>query len=336
MMAAPAMQAAPLPGGPPPMVAAPAPMMRPAAAPKGARARTGGGGAPAADLVGADEGFASEAAATIEPADEWLLFDRLVLAGNDDRARRGRLVAAPADRVEGDAESLAAAAPSGARDPVETRGYFDHQYDASGRVRVPSDGLAHRVTVVEAEGEARSRYRTVPREAPEVYRELVVNNPFGAPILAGPVDVYVGGALVVVAQLAGIDTGGSFTVGLGVEERLRVARNVHYDEKSAGFLGGSTVTEAEVTIELRSALGHAVEVEVLDRHPTSHEDELEVKLVSSTPTAAPYKQTDRGRPIEGGLQFFVKLPPAGKGEARFRYRMTHSSKMEIVGGSRRG
>lgn len=352
-----------LPGAPPPMMqAAPmAEMLRSAAPPqakKGAAMRSpaparamaldvsaaappappmGGGGA----AYGADAEEASlpddvAGAESIEPGEQWLHFDRLVLAGNDDRARRGRLVATAADTVEGDATQLEGAAPAGVRDPIGSRGHFDHRWDAAGRVQVPSDGLAHRVTVAEAEGEARSRYRTVPREAPEVYRELLVKNPFGAPLLAGPVDVYVGGALLLVAQLAGIDTGGAFTVGLGVEERLRVARNVHYDEKSAGFLGSSTATEAEVAIELRSALGHAVEVEVLDRHPTSGDNDLEVKLVSSTPPATPYKQTDRGRPIEGGLQFLVKLPPAGKGEARFRYRMTHASKMEIVGGSRRG
>jgi hypothetical protein len=346
--AVPAMGASP-PGGPPmtppmaiPASAAPSQALarkRPAAAAMALSLDVAvGGAAEGAPLMERAEGTvdAREGAESIEPADQWLHFDRLILAENDDRARRGRLVPAAPDAVEGDAAQLESAAPAGACDPSASRGFFDHAWDAAGRVQIPSDGLAHRVSVAEAEGEARSRYRTVPREAPEVYRELVVKNPFGAPLLAGPVDVYVGGALLLVAHIGGVDTGGTFTVGLGVEERLRVARNVRYEEKSAGFLGGSTATEAEVTIELRSSLGHAVEVEVLDRHPIAQDGDLEVKLVSSTPPAQPYDQTDRGRPIAGGLRFFVKLPPAGTGEARFSYRLTHAAKMEIVGGSRRG
>ena len=33
----------------------------------------------------------------------------------------------------------------------------------------------------------------MPRESPEVYREAELQNPFGAPLLAGPADVYVEG-----------------------------------------------------------------------------------------------------------------------------------------------
>jgi uncharacterized protein (TIGR02231 family) len=233
------------------------------------------------------------------------------------------------------ARQLESLAPPKARDPAVSRGLFDHRYQAAGKADVPSDGILHRVTVGVAEAPSELHFRAAPREAPEVYKEARLTNPFPSPLLAGPVDVYVEGSLLLVSEIEKIDVGGAMTVGLGVEDRIRVARNARVDESSAGLLGGSAVVDSEVTIDVTSSLAREARIEVLDRIPVTDDDDLEIELISSKPQHNNYDQKERGSPIRKGLRWTLPLAPSGKGKIVFRYKLTFPSKSEIMGGNRR-
>jgi hypothetical protein len=279
----------------------------------------------------------------IEPDEAWLDFDALTIGdalAPSNRGRRGRLARDPS----GHAGSRAAAAraviealgsPPEALDPLETRGRFDHRYDAEGSADVPSSGLPHRVTIGSAEGEARPRFVAVPREAAEVYREAEIPNPFAAPLLSGPVEVFLDGALLATSSLAFVDRGGHVQLGLGVEERLRVARNARVEEGSAGLLGGSTTVDHHVTIDVTSSLGHPVVIDVLDRIPVTNDKDIDIKLVSSKPIATKLTQAERGEPVRGGLTWHITISPGEKQRIEITYRVTLPAKNELVGGNRR-
>ena len=274
----------------------------------------------------------------VEPGDAWLDFDRLMLADNSDAVHRGRLTMVYADDRQrrmalAAVEAVPAPGDGGASDGE--RGQFDHVFVAEGRAEVPSDGQAHRALVGRAPISPTLSYRAVPREAPEVYRQLGLVNPFSAPLLGGPVEVYFDGDLISTAQLSPVDRGGAVTLGLGVEDRLKLARRAEHQEHPAGLLGGSSVTETTVTVTLRSSLSQPVSVQLLDRHPVSDDEALEIKLKSARPKAEPYDQADRAAPVRGGLRFAVEVPAGGKAEATFSYTLSHSAKSEIVGGNRR-
>lgn len=275
----------------------------------------------------------------IEPADAWLDFDTLRLDPGAAPHRRGRL-ARGADPFL--TASLAAAstiegmeAPAGTIDPRASRGLFDALYTASATADVPSNGRPHRVTVATADGPATPRFVTVPREAQEVYRRADVTNPFGVPLLTGPVEVLIDGALAALTRLSYTDRGGVISIGLGVEERIRVARNARADEGTAGLLGGTTTMDHAVSTELSSSLGHKITVEVLDRLPISDSKDVEVKLVAARPQPQPYTQVELGQPLRKGLRWDVEVPAGGKAKIEHSYRITLPSKMEIVGGNRR-
>lgn len=275
----------------------------------------------------------------IEPADAWLDFDMLRLDSDARGPRRGRLT-----RERGPSTERIAAvarliehleAPPGTTDPRASRGLFDVVYSAAGSADIPSSGRPHRVSVATAESGASPRFVTVPREAPEVYRRADVSNPFGVPLLTGPVEVFIDGALVALTRLSYTDRGGSISIGLGVEERVKVARNTRVEEGTAGLLGGSTTLEHSVTTDLSSSLGRAIKVEILDRLPVSDDKDVEIKLLSSQPQPSPYSQAEHGQPIRKGLKWEVEVPAGGKASAAWRYRVLLPSKMEIVGGNRR-
>ncbi|APR84628.1 Hypothetical protein A7982_09977 [Minicystis rosea] len=276
----------------------------------------------------------------IESGDAWLDFDRLVLADNADKSRRGRLVRSGGAAAEAEIESARRRiedlpAPPRTRDPLAERGRFDHRYDAEGTADVPANGRPHRVAVGSAETSSIPCFTAVPRETAEVYREVEIKNPFDAPLLRGPVDIFLDGALMTTADLAFVDKAGTMRLGLGVEDRLRIARNARVDESSAGLLGGSLVVDHAVTIDLSSTLGHKVAVEVLERIPLTYEKDLDVKVTFMRPEAETYTQADRGPALHRGFRFTIGVPPGDKAKIEFGYRVTLPAKNEIVGGNRR-
>lgn len=326
-----------------PMASAPAGMPKPADRMRAGAANAtlvGGGGASFGAL---DKGEAVPEPlppSAIEPGENWLDFDGLVLSDPGQRGRRGRIgrddrpsFASQAHVARATIDALAD--PLHAQDPLRTRGQFDHRYDAEGTADVPSDALPHRVTLAAADANAAPRFRTVPREADEVYRETEIRNPFDAPLLAGPVEVFMDGALLTTSAIAAVDRGGSILLGLGIEDRLRVARNVRAQEKGAGLLGGSTAVEHEVAIDLTSALGQAVTVEVIDRVPVSDDKEVAIEAPGGKPPGEAYDQAERGMPIRGGRRWRVPVPAGGKARIEFGYTITLPAKSEIVGGNRR-
>lgn len=329
--------------GPPPMAPA---MAMPA------KARSGGPGAMLGGVLDAAAGGIAALAETevmrfgkagptgIEPADAWLDFDSLQMGDVDDPTERGRLI-----RIEGRVEVVARLraevtmvdAPSPAlRDPLVSRGTFDHRYEAEGSAEVLSNGRPHRISLSRQALEAKPRFVTVPRETPDVFREVELVNTLDAPLLAGPVDVMLDGALLTTTQIdEGVDRGGGFVVGLGVEERIRVARNSRVHESTVGMLSSSTAVDHEVTIDLVSRLGHPIAVELLERIPVTDDRSVEIELVESTPRAERYDQAERGRPVDGGLRWRVPLDPGAKRTVAYRYRIELPAKFEIVGGNRR-
>lgn len=281
-----------------------------------------------------------EEPAPLEPDETWLDFDALVLAGADDQTRRGRLARVPADASRREASRAKARIdlldnPARTQDPSITRGLFDHHYEAEGRGDVPSNGRPHRVHVAAKEGPAKARFRVVPKETTDVYRESRIENPFGAPLLAGPVDVFLEGALITTTDLGAVDRGGFVAVGLGVEERLRVARNARVEESTAGLLGGSAVVDHHVTVDLTSSLGAPVTIEILERIPVTDDKDVSIKVLQAEPEPEVYDQSEIGVPVRGGRRFRVEVPAGGKAKVSFSYRIKLPGKSEIVGGNRR-
>lgn len=290
-----------------------------------------------AAMASEEEAMEPAPAAGLEPSGDWLDFDGLMMPAVNAFGR-GRLqrVAGPAHGDDGERQRIEALAPPlPVHDPMVSRGLFDHRYRAAGLAEIPSDAAPHRVSVAAAEAPCQVRFLCVPREIAEVYREAVFENPFDAPLLPGPADVVLDGTLLSSTELPRVDRKGQLAIGLGVEERVRVARNARVREDTAGLLGGQLVVTHDISVELRSALARPITVEVLDRIPVSDHDEVEVTRVSESHKGEDYSQSERGVPLRGGRRWQVALTAAGTATLESSYRLNLSGKHEVVGGNRR-
>jgi hypothetical protein len=212
---------------------------------------------------------------------------------------------------------------------------FDHSYTADTTVSVPSDANFHNVPLSDRSGSIELRYVTVPRECSEVYRFLSIANPLDAPLPDGPADVYVDGDYLLTSQLHAVAPGGTIELGLGVEEAVKVARNVRFSERTSGLLKGSLGLLHEIEVDVTNNLSKDAAVEVRERIPIVREPDEEVS-VQVTDVDPEWESFDQERKeVEGAYSWRIEVPAGATKTMKASYEVSLSAKHEIVGGNRR-
>ncbi len=217
---------------------------------------------------------------------------------------------------------------------------FDYAYGATSAATIASDGRFHSVPIVKASGKARLGHVCVPRASTDVYRLATVENPFEAPLMTGPADVYLGAEFIVTSELSVTPRGAEIELGLGVEQSIKVARNTRYGEDSAGLLGGSRSLRHEILIEVANLLERAADIEIRERIPVVAEDEehIKVEIGKVTPPWTeyqPFPDEASAPALRGGHRWILRLDGGDKRDLRVHYEVKISSKNELVGGNRR-
>ncbi len=217
----------------------------------------------------------------------------------------------------------------------ETTGGFDYAYAATLPADVPSDGGTHTLALMEAKGEAEATYVCVPRESTDVFRQVVFHNPLEAPLLEGPLDVMVGEDYLLTSRTHNTPAKGELQLGLGVEQAIKVARNVRFEEETTGLVRGKLCLEHEIEVDLTSHLEKEVTVEIRERLPVAveNDDDVDVEEGKVTPPWEVFEQ--KVRPVKAGRCWKVKLAPAQKTVLKATYLIRIPKGHELVGGNRR-
>ena len=210
---------------------------------------------------------------------------------------------------------------------------FHHCYRGGPRVRIAADGRWHRVLVLQGGGRCHELYRVVPKHSDRVYRFAVLRNPIGQPLASGPLEVYVDGTWQVRSALEAIGAGGTLRLNLGVEEGLRVARHVVYDEVEHGMLSAESVLTHRIRTEVRSLLAEDVRVQVFEQLPEPEDAEaVQVTLGEARPSPVHDRGLD-GQEQEGALRWDLDVPAGRSAELSWAYAITLPARRELVGGN---
>lgn len=286
-----------------------------------------------------------------------LEYGNLYLAGSDD-ARRGELV--HEDRfaryrrvlafehfhvqldvvhaigiAERDAQAGELSAPAPRHVFAEASDGFDYAYDALGENDVPSNGQDYRVPLALNRARAAAKYVVVPRVSRDVFREVHLENPLAAPLLAGPVDVYVDDAFLSTVDLATCAPRGEVRIGLGVEQAIKVSRNARFAEHSAGLIRGSRDLVHSVRIDLTNHLPRAATLEVRERLPVVEERDDDVKVTIDRVTPHWTAHEPKDALLKGGHQWTVEVAPGGERTLELDYTIRIKAGEELVGGNNR-
>lgn len=158
-----------------------------------------------------------------------------------------------------------------------------------------------------------------------IYQEARLSNTTEYVLLAGPAATFLGDRFVGRGELPTVAIGEAFTVGLGIDESLRVTRELA--DKSDRIQGGNRIASFDYELSVENFGNEAVEVRLRDRLPKSDSDAIKVTLVTSDPETT---KADS----DGTLRWDLTVPAAGKAKVAYSMAIEHDKNLTIVGGQK--
>ncbi|MEU8637368.1 DUF4139 domain-containing protein [Amycolatopsis sp. NPDC048633] len=156
-------------------------------------------------------------------------------------------------------------------------------YRPSRPVAVPSGAQGHRTTLAQLSLAAVLGYVTAPVLAEEAYLRATVVNTSSSALRPGRASVFHDAEFVGTTRLEPWAPGEELELALGVDDRIRVERELVRRTASKATLSGQKRREAEYRISVGNHGPREAVVTVLDQAPVSRDDTVTVKDVKTSP-----------------------------------------------------
>ena len=173
---------------------------------------------------------------------------------------------------------------------------------------VPGDGAAVRLRVARTRLQASFSWRSVPKLYPVVFRVARLTNAAPFPLLPGAVDVFRQTGFLGRQPLERVAQGAPFELTFGIEEGLRVERQVVEEvQRDTGLFGGKRRFRYAYRFQVANYRKAPEEVELSEHIPVSELDDVKVELDLKKTTAG-YLLV----PEDGLASWKLRLAPAEK------------------------
>lgn len=189
---------------------------------------------------------------------------------------------------------------------VEQRG-FSAVYVIPGTATVPADGEPHRSTISRQEMTAEVQYTATPKLLPGAFVKATVKNANPAPLLPGPLNVFMGNDFVGSARLGLVGPEGVFDVFLGKDDGIKVERKEKVRrEETTGLVQKTRRIRTGYTIELENLKRTEESITIKDQIPVAAAGQINVRVTGVNPRPA------RENKETGEWQWDIKLKPKAK------------------------
>jgi uncharacterized protein (TIGR02231 family) len=176
------------------------------------------------------------------------------------------------------------------------------------RADVPGDGSEVRLRVARTQLQASFSWRTIPKLYPVVFRVARLTNTAPFPLLTGAVDVFRQTGFLGRQPLERVAQGAPFELTFGIEEGLRVERQVVEEvARDSGFFSGKRRFRYAYRFEVANYRKSPEELEVAEHVPVSELDDVKVELDAKKTTAGYALDA-----ADGITRWRLKLAPAEK------------------------
>lgn len=197
-------------------------------------------------------------------------------------------------------------------------------YRPSRPVAVPSGASGHRTTLAQLSLTASLGYVTAPVLAEEAYLRATVVNASEQALRPGRASVFHDAEFVGTTVLDPWAPGEELELALGVDDRIRVERELVRRTASKATLSGQKRREAEYRISVGNHGPREAVVTVLDQAPVSRDDTITVKDVKTSPD-----------PVEtsalGEFTWKLTLAPGETRDVTLSYRVDVAKGVELSG-----
>jgi uncharacterized protein (TIGR02231 family) len=189
---------------------------------------------------------------------------------------------------------------------------------------VPADGGPHKTTVARFELDATLDHLAVPVLAPEAYLRATVTNGSSLLLLPGPARVFHDTQFVGETFLETVAAGEEFELQLGVDDQIRVERELRRRSTSKAVIGGTRTIDIAYEITVENHRPHKAQVSVHDHIPVSTDGQIKVRSRETSPS--PVERTDLGE-----LTWELSLEGGQAATIRHRFTVEHPAQVIVVG-----
>jgi uncharacterized protein (TIGR02231 family) len=197
-------------------------------------------------------------------------------------------------------------------------------YRAARPLAVPADGGPHHTTIAQFGLDAALDHLVVPVLAPEAYLRATVTNSSPLLLLPGPARVFHDTQFVGETFLETVAAGEEFELQLGVDDQIRVERELRRRSTSKAVIGGTRTIDIAYEITVENHRPNQARVSVHDHIPVSTDGDIKVRLRETSPN--PAEQNDLGE-----LTWELSLDGGQSATIRYRFTVEHPAQVTVAG-----
>ncbi len=189
---------------------------------------------------------------------------------------------------------------------------------------VPADGGPHKTMVARFALDAALDHLAVPVLAPEAYVRATVTNTSPLLLLPGPARVFHDTQFVGETSLETVAAGEEFELQLGVDDQIRVERELRRRSTSRAVIGGTRTIDVAYEITVENHRPEKARVSVHDHIPVSTDGDIKVRLRDTSPNPAEHDDL-------GELTWVLSLDSGQTATIRHRFTVEHPAQVTVAG-----
>ncbi len=229
---------------------------------------------------------------------------------------------AAVDRIEEVPEPIEYAAETVVAEISQQGSVVTFQLGGSGNI--PSDGNPHKATILNANFPCQFAYIAMPRLVSFAYLQAQSKNRAdGATLLPGKANIFRDDVFVGTSQLEHIAPGQEFKLNLGIDEGIKIDRQLSERQVDKTFLAGNRRISYAYRLKITNLLNSVNHIQINDQIPHSRNEQIKVKILKISPQIQPGEL--------GRLLWDLDLPAHGQTEINYQFSIEHPDGVRVQG-----
>ncbi|XP_041355011.1 protein F37C4.5-like isoform X3 [Gigantopelta aegis] len=204
-------------------------------------------------------------------------------------------------------------------------------YEIARQSSIPSDDVAHKVSVGILDLKPKLEYITMPKTVPHAFLRARITNTSQFTLLPGSTSIFLDNSFVAKAKIKAVSPGEEFECSLGVDPAVRVTyKPLSKFRESSGIFSKTACTKYKQVTEVKNSHDYAISVELRDQLPRSSDEKIKVTLIEPTiDMKHPEKNQDVSLTKNNHVVWQLKLDKQETREITLRYSVEHPASEEI-------
>ena len=193
-----------------------------------------------------------------------------------------------------------------------------------GNNNIPGDGASHKITIFNDEYPSHLEYIAVPKLVSFAYLQAVVANPAdGVTLLPGQANIFRDNRFVGTTPLENVAPGQAFRLNLGIDEGLKLTRDLIERKVDKQLLGGQRRVTVAYRLVITNLRDQEATLKLTEQLPVSRNEQIKVRLNRTSP------QIQLGE--MGLLEWSLHLEPKGQQELSYQFTVEHAPALTVTG-----